>query len=106
VELAGDGRLHEHALRPKLTDRDLKKVGRDQVAAHVIELAEKSLAEVDLSAGRQYLDHDWGVKSVCDWARLKFSDQAGSGAGDGPVGGAHQGAAARQGNGAVSPERD
>jgi preprotein translocase subunit SecA len=27
---------------------------------------------VDLSDGRQFLQEDWGLRSVCDWARLKY----------------------------------
>jgi preprotein translocase subunit SecA len=30
------------------------------------------VAAVDLTAGRPYLDADWGYRSICDWARLKF----------------------------------
>src|SRR5262249_30251047 len=56
----------------KTNDRELKKIGRDALAEHLIDLAEKSMAEIDLTGGRQYLEMDWGVKSVCDWARLKF----------------------------------
>jgi preprotein translocase subunit SecA len=56
----------------KLSDHQLKKIGRDDLAQHLIELAEKSINEVDLSAGEPYLQPDWGIRSVCDWARLKF----------------------------------
>src|SRR5262249_8331828 len=34
--------------------------------------AEKVVAEIDLSEGRQYLESDWGLRSLCDWARRKF----------------------------------
>ncbi len=56
----------------KLNDHQFKKIGRDNLSEFLIEQAEKSLREVDLSAGRQYLEPDWGIKSVCDWVRLKF----------------------------------
>jgi preprotein translocase subunit SecA len=56
----------------KLSDHQLKKIGRDNLAQHLIELAEKSISEVDLSQGKPYLEPDWGIRSVCDWARLKF----------------------------------
>jgi preprotein translocase subunit SecA len=56
----------------KTTDRELKKLGRDNLAQQLIEQAEKSLAAVDLSTGKQYLEADWGLRSLCDWARLKF----------------------------------
>jgi preprotein translocase subunit SecA len=53
-------------------DRQLKQLGRDQVAQFLIELAQKSVAEVDLNEGHMYLEEDWGRRSVADWARLKF----------------------------------
>src|SRR5262249_3023979 len=56
----------------KTTDRQLKQIGRDELAQHLIEDAEKSIAEVDLTGGRDFLQPDWGVRSVCDWARFKF----------------------------------
>jgi preprotein translocase subunit SecA len=56
----------------KITDRELKKLGRDGLAQQLIEQAERSLAAIDLSGGRQYLEPDWGLRSLCDWVRLKF----------------------------------
>jgi preprotein translocase subunit SecA len=56
----------------KMSDHQLKKIGRDNLAQHLIELAEKSINEVDLTAGAPYLQPDWGIRSVSDWARLKF----------------------------------
>jgi preprotein translocase subunit SecA len=56
----------------KLTDRDLKRIGRDGLAEHLTELAEAKVQAVDLADGEKYLGGDWGVRSVCDWARLKF----------------------------------
>ncbi|MBY0526893.1 MAG: preprotein translocase subunit SecA [Gemmataceae bacterium] len=59
----------------KTTDRDLKKIGRDNLAQHLMDLGEKALSDVDLSAGGMYLEHDWGQRSIADWARLKFQIQ-------------------------------
>src|SRR5262249_49940540 len=56
----------------KTTDRELKKIGRDNLAAYLGDLAEKSLASVDLTGGKDYLKEDWGLRSICDWVRLKF----------------------------------
>jgi preprotein translocase subunit SecA len=56
----------------KTTDRQLKQIGRDNLAPFLIEQAEKAVAEVDLSGGQPYLEADWGCRSICDWARLKF----------------------------------
>jgi preprotein translocase subunit SecA len=56
----------------KLTDRKLKEVGRDDLAQFLIELAEKSIAAVDLAKGQPYLQPDWGHRSLCDWVYHKF----------------------------------
>src|SRR5262249_45109377 len=56
----------------KTNDRDLKKIGRDNLAQWLTGQAEKSVAEVDLSKGADYLQPDWGVKSFCRWAKDKF----------------------------------
>jgi preprotein translocase subunit SecA len=57
----------------KTTDRQLKQIGRDNLAQHLTEEAEKSIAAVDLTGGRPFLEADWGRKSIADWARLRFS---------------------------------
>jgi preprotein translocase subunit SecA len=56
----------------KTTDRQLKQLGKDNLAEYLHGEAEKSVEAVDLSEGRPYLETDWGRKSLCDWARLKF----------------------------------
>jgi preprotein translocase subunit SecA len=56
----------------KLNDRQLKQIGRDNLSQYLIAEGEKSLAAVDLSGGEPYLKPDWGIRSVVDWARLKF----------------------------------
>jgi preprotein translocase subunit SecA len=47
-------------------------MGKDNLAQYLIEQGEKTIGEVDLSAGREFLEDDWGRRSLCDWARLKF----------------------------------
>jgi preprotein translocase subunit SecA len=56
----------------KLTDRDLKKIGRDELPGWLIEQADGQIQKVDLAEGAKYLQADWGLRSVCDWVRLKF----------------------------------
>ncbi len=56
----------------KTTDRQLKQIGRDDLAEYLIGEAEKAVHEIDLSGGRNFLEADWGLRSVCDWVRLKF----------------------------------
>jgi preprotein translocase subunit SecA len=56
----------------KTSDRSLRQIGKDNLAEYLLAEANKSIAEVDLSDGRAYLEEDWGLRSLCDWARLKF----------------------------------
>ncbi len=56
----------------KTTDRQFRQMGKDNLSTYIIAEAEKSVAAVDLSAGEEFLDQRWGLKSLCDWARAKF----------------------------------
>jgi preprotein translocase subunit SecA len=56
----------------KTTDRDLKKIGPEQVAEYLLQEAERSILAVDLSAGKRYLEKNYGPESLADWARQKF----------------------------------
>ena len=57
----------------KLTDKDLKKIGKDDLGEHLIPEGEKYVEAMDLSEGKAFLAPDWGVKSLVDWARLQFN---------------------------------
>src|SRR5262249_36232736 len=56
----------------KTGDRELKKIGKDNLAQHLIAGGEKAVEAIDLSAGRPFLEEDWGPRSLCDWAKRKF----------------------------------
>jgi preprotein translocase subunit SecA len=56
----------------KTTDRQLKQMGKDNLAQYLMEEAEKAVAAIDLTEGRAFLEPDWGLRSTSDWARLKF----------------------------------
>ncbi len=56
----------------KTTDRQLKKIGRDNVAEYLIAEATKVINEADLSKGQVYLEPDWGVRELCAWLERKF----------------------------------
>jgi preprotein translocase subunit SecA len=56
----------------KTSDRQLKQLGKDNLIEFLTAEAGKAIDEVDLSGGRDFLADDWGLRSVCDWARLKF----------------------------------
>jgi preprotein translocase subunit SecA len=53
-------------------DRDLKKIGKDDLGQYLIDKANQALDRVDLTPGKAFLEEDYGLQSVCDWARLKF----------------------------------
>ena len=56
----------------KTTERDLKKVGRDDMAEYILAEAEKTILAVDLSAGKRFLEKTYPAESLADWARQKF----------------------------------
>jgi preprotein translocase subunit SecA len=56
----------------KTNDRQLRQIGKDDLADYLREQANKSIDDTDLSEGQAFLKPDWGVRSLCDWARLKF----------------------------------
>jgi preprotein translocase subunit SecA len=56
----------------KTTDRQLRQIGKDGLSEYLLEQANHYVADIDLSEGRELLEPDWGVRALCDWARLKF----------------------------------
>lgn len=57
----------------KTTARELKQTGRDQLAEQFLPQCEQAIEAVDLKEGEPMLQPDFGLKSLCDWARLKFN---------------------------------
>ena len=55
-----------------LRDRDLKKVGRDELAEYLIQQAHEAIDRIDLSACERYLDPEYSVQTSCAWLRDKF----------------------------------
>ncbi|REK11383.1 MAG: preprotein translocase subunit SecA [Planctomycetota bacterium] len=53
-------------------DRDLKKIGRDDLAEQMAAKARESIAELDLSEGEPFLAEDFGVRTTCNWVQYKF----------------------------------
>ena len=58
--------------RSNFRDRDLKKVGRDEVGELLIQKAQEAIQKVDLTDGGRYLDPDFGLRSACGWVKYKF----------------------------------
>ena len=56
----------------KTTDRQLKQIGADNLSEYLMAEAAKMVEVVDLSDGKPYLLPDWGLRSLCDWARLQY----------------------------------
>ena len=55
-----------------LRDRELKQVSREHLDTFLLEKATAAIAKVDLSAGREFLDADYGVRAACAWVKNKF----------------------------------
>jgi preprotein translocase subunit SecA len=55
-----------------LRDRDLKKIGRENLAEELIKLAHEAIERIDLSQCARYLEPDYGVRTASAWLRDKF----------------------------------
>jgi preprotein translocase subunit SecA len=56
----------------KLTDRELRQSGRDQISQLILDRATGVVRDVRLADGAKYLDPAWGLRSISDWVRQKF----------------------------------
>jgi preprotein translocase subunit SecA len=55
-----------------IKDRDLKRVGRGNVAEYLIDRARDAIRNVDLSEGKPFLEEDFAQKTVIAWAHAQF----------------------------------
>lgn len=53
-------------------EKELKRIGKEGLTQFLTEKARASVEAVDLSEGRDFLETNWGLRSLCDWAGLKF----------------------------------
>jgi len=53
-------------------DRDLKKIGRENISEELLSKAREASNAVDLSAGKRYLEPDFGVKTAVAWVHYKL----------------------------------
>jgi len=53
-------------------DRDLKRIGAEDINEYLIERAQAYVAKIDLSEGARLLDPDFGIRTACGWIRHKF----------------------------------
>jgi preprotein translocase subunit SecA len=58
--------------KTSLRDRDLKRIGRDQVDEYLVEQAREAIQRIDLSEGARFLANDFGVRSACGWTEWRF----------------------------------
>jgi preprotein translocase subunit SecA len=55
-----------------VNDRDLKRVGRADVAEWLQQRASEAIAKADLSDGEKFLGHDFGLQSARGWTDWRF----------------------------------
>jgi preprotein translocase subunit SecA len=60
--------------KTQITDRDLKKIGRQDVVDFLQERVREAIAKLDLSEGARFLDHDFGLRSACGWTQWRFGE--------------------------------
>ena len=53
-------------------ERELKKIGRDDVAEQLIQRAHEAIDKIDLSTCERYLESDYSLKTTCGWLGEKF----------------------------------
>jgi preprotein translocase subunit SecA len=56
----------------KLTDKELRPQGRDNLSQFFLDKANESIQQVDLKDGSKYLNEEWNIRSLCDWVKQKF----------------------------------
>ena len=56
----------------KLSDRELRQVGPENLSSFFMEKASAAIEAVDLQDGAKYLGEEWSLRSICDWMKQKF----------------------------------
>jgi preprotein translocase subunit SecA len=56
----------------KYNDRQLKQIGKDELSEKLQTEALTAVSAIDLAEGQPFLEENFGLRSLCDWARLKF----------------------------------
>ena len=60
--------------KTRLTDRDLKKIGRQNVVEYLQGAVREAIAKIDLAEGGKFLAHDFGLRSACGWTEWRFGE--------------------------------
>jgi preprotein translocase subunit SecA len=58
--------------KTSLRDRDLKKIGRDNLVDFLREKANEAIEKTDLSDGARFLERDFAIQEACGWVEHKF----------------------------------
>ncbi|MDR0871546.1 MAG: SEC-C domain-containing protein [Planctomycetaceae bacterium] len=58
--------------RTSYTEKELKKVGRQELSTVLIEKAHKFIENVDLTDGAQLLEQNYGLRTALAWLKQKF----------------------------------
>ena len=53
-------------------ERELKRIGRDNLYEYLVKRAQEYIQNLDCSEGHRYLDPDYGLKSALEWLAYKF----------------------------------
>ena len=73
MELGSDRQVRQYPVAYEiLRDRDLKQVGRENLADFLREKAHEAIGKTDLSEGKSLLDAECGIRSACAWIKNKF----------------------------------
>ncbi len=56
-----------------LRERELKKIGRDELAELLIENAQEAVAKIDLEPCARMVEGKFGIATACDWVLTKFA---------------------------------
>ena len=57
-----------------LTDRDLKRIGRQDVVEYLQGVVREAITKIDLAEGGKFLAHDFGLRSACGWTEWRFGE--------------------------------
>ena len=55
-----------------VNDRELKRVGREEIVGFLQERAREAIEKTDFSEGRRFLDPDFGLRTACGWTEWRF----------------------------------
>ena len=55
-----------------ISDRDLRRVGRDGVAEMLQTRAQEAIRRIDLAEGARFLAPDFGLRTACAWTEWRF----------------------------------